>query len=654
MKRKWIMAGILILLPFLVYLNCLHNDFVYDDLPLVSRNPTIRGLHKVPSIFGVQKRIASYRPVRTASYALDYSLNRQLWNRIESLSGKYNGYDRGLNPFGYHFSNLVYHIITVLLVFLVIRVLTGNYLVAFIAALLFSIHPVHTESVAYISGRRDILSTLFYLLGFYCFVRYRQSSKWKFSALFLLSYLLALGSKEMAVTLPLLCFCYDVVSRIQIESKDKQSNSYKKVFRALKEVISRYRYYYLMLLIAATAFTGYKVWIKSPSQRQSFYGENIYQHFLTVAKIMVHYFKLMLYPLNLTADYSYNGFPLASSLAEPATFIALLVLAVILYCLFRLLIIFPLFSFGLIWWFLTLLPVSQIFPHHELLAEHYLYLPSVGLFLCSALVIAKGIETKKWRTATLISLCIVVALLSARTVYRNRDWKDATTLWEKAVKVVPDCVRAQNNLGVWYYEQARYREALERHQVALSVNPGLADSLNNLGNVYLAVGLYEKAKENYKSAIKMEPGYEKAYSNLGMVYIKEKRYQEAIKNFSTALKLNRKFAKPHHGLGVVLIKYSEQYNNRALINPAIKQFKKAVKLDPQFAEAHNNLGSLYRFQGKLQEAVDECVLAVRLKPDLLAAHKNLAELYERLGRKDEAIEAYTRVLNLRAQKGESH
>jgi tetratricopeptide (TPR) repeat protein len=121
-----------------------------------------------------------------------------------------------------------------------------------------------------------------------------------------------------------------------------------------------------------------------------------------------------------------------------------------------------------------------------------------------------------------------------------------------------------------------------------------------------------------------------------------------------ALKLNRKFAKPHHGLGVVLIKYSEQYNNRALINPAIKQFKKAVKLDPQFAEAHNNLGSLYRFQGKLQEAVDECVLAVRLKPDLLAAHKNLAELYERLGRKDEAIEAYTRVLNLRAQKGESH
>ena len=445
MKMKWIMIGVLVILPFLVYLNCLHNDFVYDDFHLVSQNRGIQGLHKLPFIFGVEKKAGSYRPVRMASYALDYFLNQNLWGHLE-----------GLNPFGFHFSNLVYHVITVLLVFLVINALTDNIRVAFLAALLFSIHPVHTESVAYISGRRDILSTLFYLLGFYFFIRYRSSSRLSYSALFLLCYLLALGSKEMAVTLPLLCFCYDMVGTLQITGIEKKAGSFKRIFRAIKEVVVKYRYFYLMFFIAASCFTYYKVWIKSPSQRHSFYGESILLHFLTVFKIIVHYLRLMFYPVNLTADYSYNGFPIASSLFDPAVLTAILILACILYGLWRLLITSPLMSLGVLWWFLALLPVCQIFPHHELMAEHYLYLPSVGLFLFIALVVIKGLDTGKWRTIAYSFLCVIVVLFSARTACRNRDWKDSVTLWEKTVKCVPRCLRAQSNLGVWYYNQGRY------------------------------------------------------------------------------------------------------------------------------------------------------------------------------------------------------
>lgn len=656
MKMKWIMVGILIILPFLVYLNCLHNDFVFDDIPLISQNQGIKGLNKLPFIFGLKEKIGSYRPVRMASYALDYFINQHLWSRLKGLVGRYDGYDEGLNPFGYHFSNLVYHIITVLLVFLVVNALTANSLVAFLAALLFSVHPVHTESVAYISGRRDILSTLFYLLGFYFFIRYRASSKWKYSVLFLLCYLLALGSKEMAVTLPLLCFCYDIVRYLQVDIAERRPSSFKSIFRALKKVVITYRYFYLMFFIAAVGFTYYKVWVKSPSQRHSFYGENIYLHFLTVFKVIIHYLKLMFYPINLTADYSYNGFPLVSSPFEPATFATVLILVFILYGLGRLFTTFPLLSFGVIWWFLTILPVCHIFPHHELLAEHYLYLPSVGFFLCVALIITRGVEISKWRVVTSLSLCAVVALFSVRTVYRNQDWKNGTTLWEKTVKVVPRCVRAQNNLGVWYYKQGRYQEAMERHQVALGLNPDSADSYNNLGNVYLAIDLYKEAEDNYKRAIQIEPDYEKAYSNLGMVYIKEGRYKDASKKFSEALKLNKRFAYTHFGLGVLLIKYGNRSSrfNRPLINSAAKSFKKAIRLNPWFAEAHNNLGSIYHAQGKLQEAMQEFMLAVRLKPDLLEAHRNLAELYGIMGKKDKALEHYVRVFELSPESGETH
>ncbi|MBW1839869.1 MAG: tetratricopeptide repeat protein [Deltaproteobacteria bacterium] len=577
-----------------------------------------------------------------ASYALDYFLNQNLWGHLE-----------GLNPFGFHFSNLVYHVITVLLVFLVINALTDNIRVAFLAALLFSIHPVHTESVAYISGRRDILSTLFYLLGFYFFIRYRSSSRLSYSALFLLCYLLALGSKEMAVTLPLLCFCYDMVGTLQITGIEKKAGSFKRIFRAIKGVVVKYRYFYLMFFIAASYFTYYKVWIKSPSQRHSFYGESILLHFLTVFKIIVHYLRLMFYPVNLTADYSYNGFPIASSLFDPAVLTAILILACILYGLWRLLITSPLMSLGVLWWFLALLPVCQIFPHHELMAEHYLYLPSVGLFLFIALVVIKGLETGKWRTITYSFLCVIVVLFSARTACRNRDWKDSVTLWEKTVKCVPRCLRAQNNLGVWYYNQGRYQKAKERHKLAIRLNPYCAESYNNLGNDYLAGGLYKEAEEQYKRALQLNPDFEKARYNLGIIYIKEGRNEEAYLQFREVLKTKPKFAHAYFGLGIIAILEKDSfYNFYQDIDMAAIMFRLAIKRNPGFAEAHSNLGNLYKIRGEYQKAEQELIKAIQLKPDLLKAYKSLAGLYEIMGRKEKAIETYTRLLALSPESGD--
>ena len=282
---------------------------------------------------------------------------------------------------------------------------------AFFAACLFAVHPVHTDSVAYISGRRDILSTFFYLLGFYLFLLSRHKGKPGLLIVALVSYLLAISSKEMAVTLPAIFFLYDCIHNLPDEG-----SLLKRCSVSLKKVISRYGLFYLFFLAVALLFTGYKVFIKSPSNKVGFYGGDIFIQFLTVGKILVHYIKLLFYPVNLLADYSFNSFPLSQSIFEPATFLSLLVLCGLGVLAVKLLLVNRLMAFALIWFFVTLLPVCHIFPHHELLAEHYLYLPSFGFVLLMALILDQLLTFVRWRYAVYAVFAVVIVLLSVRTV----------------------------------------------------------------------------------------------------------------------------------------------------------------------------------------------------------------------------------------------
>ena len=163
---KWyLLLAVIMAVTLLSYANSLTNQFVFDDVHVILNNRNIRGIEKIPRLLGLwEKRIISYRPIRMISYSVDYTLNRKLWGS----AGGYQGDDKGLNPFGYHIANLFYHMVTSFLVFLIVYRLVANYRIAFLTAALFALHPVHTDSVTYLSGRRDILYTLFYLAGFYC------------------------------------------------------------------------------------------------------------------------------------------------------------------------------------------------------------------------------------------------------------------------------------------------------------------------------------------------------------------------------------------------------------------------------------------------------------------------------------------------------
>ena len=218
-NRKWyLLLAVVLTLSIFSYFNSLQNEFVFDDILVIVENPGIRGVEKLPRLLGMETGMLSYRPMRMVSYALDYTLNEKLWHYI----GNYSGPEKGLNPLGYHISNIALHIVTSFLVFLIVFRLAKNYRAAFFAAAIFALHPVHTDSVTYLSGRRDILCALFYLAGFYCFLRYRQSSKILFFVAAFVFYAFSLGSKEMGVTLPALFFCYDLTQNYSLKRKSHQ------------------------------------------------------------------------------------------------------------------------------------------------------------------------------------------------------------------------------------------------------------------------------------------------------------------------------------------------------------------------------------------------------------------------------------------------
>jgi len=326
--RSWYFLLALVMLVTLAsYSNGVRNQLVFDDSLLLTNNPAIRGVEKIPGQLGLGKNKAQYRPLRMISYAVDYTLNQKLWKHV----GSYEGWDAGLNPLGYHLANCAYHLLTAWLVFLVVFRLAASYRIAFLAAALFALHPVHTDSVTYISGRRDIFVTLFYLAGFYYFLRYRQTGKITCIVAALLSYLLSLGSKEMGVTLPALFLCYDLITHFPEKVRRIDGAYLKALALTFKQVLVQSRYLYSLIFLGALSFSYYKVFISSPSSRAAYYGDSMITTFLTVGKILVHYIQLLVYPIRLNADYSFDAFPLSSSFFEPATLFPFILLGVIGY-----------------------------------------------------------------------------------------------------------------------------------------------------------------------------------------------------------------------------------------------------------------------------------------------------------------------------------
>ena len=615
--RRWFWFFLIILaVTALSYANSLQNQHVFDDLLLIAENRELSGIENIPHHLLSGRILAYYRPMRAISYALDYTLNREFWHRF----ARHQWHHRGLVPLGYHVSNVFYHMVTAVLVYLVICQLSLSARAAFIGATLFALHPVHTESVTYISGRRDILVTLFYLAGFYFFLRYRLTKRLLSIAAAFLMYLLSLGSKEMGVTLPGLFIAYDLAKNFRHSESSISSGYWKALFASAKKSFMQSSVLYSLAFLGFAAYSCYKVFLKSPSLQSAYYGDSTVTTFLTVGRILVHYIKLLVFPIRLNADYSYNAFPLSVSWYDPSTFASFVALLLLGYLALKLMVTHKKIAFGIAWFFITLLPVCHIIPHHELLAEHYLYLPSVGFCLVAALTAERAMAAG--RHTVLLTACFfaVVALFSFRIWDRNKDWSDSLTLYQKTITTAPQCARAHNNLGNALAKEGRLEEAVSAYERALAIKPSYTDARNNLGIVYARNGDVDGAITEYKKVLRLTPNHTRAHYNLANAYRKKGLLDQAVAAYEKALEI-----KPNH-LWARRNLMEAQAEKKAQ-DQKIITYEQALAASPADAALHNNLGELYGRKGMVEQSVFHYRQAMAIEPDYAPAYNNLAWVY---------------------------
>jgi tetratricopeptide (TPR) repeat protein len=435
MRDRWIVA-LLLALPFALYANAFRNDFVFDDHLTFLRNEAIRSFDTLPKLFN------DYRPLRYMSFAIDYAVS-------------------GNSPWGYHLFNTIYHGVVSVLVFVVLRRLAGP-VAALAGALLFLAHPAHTEAVAYISGRRDLLSTLFFLLGLLCWLEFNRTARRRWLGFFVLAWGAALGVKEMAVTLPAICALHDVL---------------------LEPEKARRRWWLYAGGLVLAGGAAVAIALSGATEQPTWHGGSAAANFATSARLLVHYARLFLFPLHLLGDYSYDAYPLSRSFLEMRVILSLVAIgggvAAAILCRRRA----PLVSLGLAWFVVTLLPVLHIIPFHELATDHYLYLPSVGGCLLAGLALDR-LAARFGRRPAWAALAVLFLAFSARTVVRNLDWKDSETFWRKIVEDAPRCARANGNLGIVYAQRREWPAAAHYLERAVEILPDYVFARTQLGRIY--------------------------------------------------------------------------------------------------------------------------------------------------------------------------
>lgn len=585
LKKHLIPIFILLAITVGVYFNSLFNGFVYDDRFTITNNLFIRDWNNLTGLFSKdyfsRSGEATYRPVVTLSYFIDCSL----W---------------GLKPFGYHFTNVLLHLVNVVFVYLFVLSLLKqppvplnkegikgvvsilpcrNRWIAFLTALLFSIHPVQTEAVNAISFREDLLVVFFLLPAFLLFLKVSNLSStdkirwWTFYILSLLLYLLALFSKEMAITFLLLLIGY----LLCFGSKDGRQERRTFIYLSIGYVAVTLIY----LLLYFGPFGNPKPTL--------FSYPDILIRLLTLPKVIAQYLWLILIPWKLKADYVVR---FSQSWAEPSVLFPIFLLSVIGAAVFRLSKIYRKELFGLLWFFVSLLPVMNIVPINNVIAERYLYLPFVGVsLLCSSWLVCLNrakVNLSRYtlkREGIIIIMVLIIPIYGGRTIFRNMDWRDDLTLWSKTIIVSPESDRAHNNLGNTYVMQGRVGEAMEEFQIALRLNPKYVEAHNNLGATYAEQGRLNEAIEEFQTALRLNPNHVNAHNNLGSAYTKQGRLNEAIEEYQIALKLNSNHVNAHYNIGVA-------YAGLGNWQEAIREWEITLSVNPDHKGARNNLKAI--------------------------------------------------------------
>jgi protein O-mannosyl-transferase len=544
--KKPVLAAILIIIAacWAFYGNTLFNGFVYDDQAQVLQNPWIRDFRSIPTVFasevwGFQGAGVSnyYRPLLHVIYLVCYQLF-------------------GVQPWGYHAVNVLFHCGVCVMVFLLaLRLLQDaparpRLYASLAAALLFAAHPVHTDAVAPVMSVTDPALALFLLLSLSLHIRCRDLGR-TFSPAAALFFFLAALCKESALLFPLIILGYDLL----LAKWDGVRRGALRYLPFLVAVVG----YFALRLNAIGAFVPVNA---HPDL-------SLWQCLFNALPLFAQYLWKLLLPYPLNAKYEFHP---VTSLVDPALIASALATlaygAAFLFALKKNRVV----AFGLLFMVAPLLPTLYIRAIPYPFAERYLYLPSAG---CALLVAFLGVRLAGKGRALAALAAVVFVCYGVGTVSRNGVWHDNYTLWSDTVPKSPGDPVAHNNLGTELKARGRVPEAIEQYQASLRLKPD-ATVYRNLGSAYADTGQREEAVRQYQAALRLEPNNAAAHNSLGAIYGEMGLAGQAMEQFADAVRFDPRNAEAHYNLGMAC-------RDRGLVDLALQEFSRAVALAPDDA-----------------------------------------------------------------------
>jgi tetratricopeptide (TPR) repeat protein len=616
-------------------------DFVnYDDPDYVTSNSHVQsGLTKESVVWALTTGHASnWHPVTWLSHMLDCQLY-------------------GLNPTGHHLTNVLLHIANALLLFGVLRQMTGSTWCSAGVAAVFAWHPLHVESVAWVSERKDVLSAFFWLLTMGAYLKYVRASqsamahppgrKLKvFYGLTLLSFMLGLMSKPMLVTLPFVLLLLDywplnraaepAAQGVAKKGGKLQLRTWTWMELALEKVP-------LLLLAIASSVVTFLVQTKGGAV-SSLSNLSVSARLANALVSYLRYVGKLLWPRNLSILYPHPGsWPMWLVVAAGLLLVGVTV-GVMLQARSR-----PYLLVGWLWFVGTLVPVIGLVQVGvQSMADRYTYIPAIGLLI----MICWGLPDllARWPERNRELACVGGMALAGcvmMTVVQLGHWRNSEQLFRHAVKVTDNNYLAYNNLGFFLDHEGKGDEAMVNYRKSLEINPNYEEAQNNMGYALAGKGRYAEAIPYYETALRLRPKLVEAHNNLGNALGELGRVNEAIAEYQIALQLNPDHADAHNNFGIALAMQGK-------LDEAVQHLQEAVRLKPSYASAHSNLGNALAVQHKLDEAVTHYQIALQLKPDDAQAHNNLGNVLSEQGKLDEATAHYHKALQLKADNPEAH
>lgn len=608
--NHWLFAAVLFAAVFLAYQPAWHGGFIWDDDAHVTR-PELRSLEGLFRIWIEPSATQQYYPLVHSTFWVQHLL----W---------------GDATLGYHLLNLFLHTGSAILVALILRQLAVPG--AFLAAIIFALHPVHVESVAWVTELKNTMSGFFYLSAMLCYLRFDEKRNRRYYAAALSLFLLALLSKSVTSTLPaaLLVILWWRRGRLSWRTDTLPLVPF------------------FVIGIISGLFT---VWVEKTliGASGAEYQFSFVERILIAGRVTWFYIGKLLWPVDLI--FIYPRWEISQQVWWQYLFpICILGLLAVLWLLRKR---SPAPLAAMLFFVGTLFPALgffNVFPfRYSFVADHFQYLASLGMIaLTSAAVV--GLMAR-WGFSPLrsqiITGSVLASLLGILTWNQSQQYSDVETLYRETIRRNPACWLAHNNLGLHLNGLGNPSEAIPHFEEAVRINPSEPKSYNNWGNSLQALGRIQESIERYEQAIRLKPDYAEAHNNLGGSLQALGRPKDAISHYEEALRIKPNYAEAHNN-------WANALTNMGRPLDAIPHCEAALRIKRDYAEAHNNWANALNMLNQHLDGLLHCREALRFQPDYIEAHLNLGNSLNALGRPQEALIHYEEALKLKPNLPEAH